>query len=195
MLINLVKSPYYNWRRKRQRIEKLDHVSKPTFIHIDASFKFHQNIKIGRYCRIGKFCNLDGEGGLEIGDGTVLAPYVTLLSSSHNYDQVSMLPYDSADQCGSIKIGKGCWLGWGAMVSPGVSIGDGSVVGMGAVVTKDVAPGHIVVGNPAKSIKQRDLSFVEKAIEEENFYLRFSHQNQLTRKGRGPGENRRFWII
>ena len=49
----------------------------------------------------------------------------------------------------------GCDLGVGAIVLPGVTIGRGAQVGAGAVVTKDVAPGAIVAGVPARVMGTR----------------------------------------
>ena len=46
----------------------------------------------------------------------------------------------------------------GAFIGPGVTIGDNSVVGARAVVMKDVPPGVVVAGNPARVIKPRDMS-------------------------------------
>ena len=51
------------------------------------------------------------------------------------------------------RIGRNCFVGAGAIVLPGVTIGDGSIVAAGAVVTKDVPPGSIVAGSPAKVIR------------------------------------------
>jgi UDP-2-acetamido-3-amino-2,3-dideoxy-glucuronate N-acetyltransferase len=42
-------------------------------------------------------------------------------------------------------------LGSGAVVLGGVRIGEGALVGAGAVVTKDVEPGEVVIGNPARA--------------------------------------------
>ncbi|MEL7141987.1 MAG: acyltransferase [Cyanobacteria bacterium J06573_11] len=194
MLASLLRSLYYSWRRKKQRLNKVKQLHRPTFIHIEAVFKFPEKIEIGRYCRIGKYCNIDGEGGVTIGDGTLLAPHVTLLSSSHQYDQQEMLPYSSADKALGIVIGRGCWIGWGAMVAPGVVIGDGAVVGMGAVVTKNVEAGSVVVGNPAKAVKQRDIAFVQQAVENEHFYLKLLSEKQIARSGRAPDKNQHFWV-
>lgn len=55
-----------------------------------------------------------------------------------------------------VVIGKGAYLGVGAIILPGVTIGEGAVVGAGAVVTKDVAPYAMVAGNPARFIKSVD---------------------------------------
>ena len=56
---------------------------------------------------------------------------------------------------GAVQIGEGCLIGAGAVVLPGLSIGDWAIVGAGAIVTKDVAAGAIVVGIPAKAIKEQ----------------------------------------
>ena len=55
-------------------------------------------------------------------------------------------------------------IGHGAIIMPGLTIGDGAVVGSGAVVTKDVAPYAVVVGVPAKKIKDRFPSGIAAAM-------------------------------
>jgi acetyltransferase-like isoleucine patch superfamily enzyme len=52
-------------------------------------------------------------------------------------------------------IGNDVWIGANSVVLKGVSIADGAIVGASAVVTKDVPPYAIVVGNPAKVLKNR----------------------------------------
>ncbi len=47
------------------------------------------------------------------------------------------------------------WIGANASILPGVRVGSGSVVGAGAVVTRDIPPGKVVVGVPARVIHDR----------------------------------------
>ena len=53
-----------------------------------------------------------------------------------------------------VNIGADVWIGRGVIILPGCTIGDGAVIGAGSVVTKDVPPYAVVVGNPARSIRQ-----------------------------------------
>lgn len=55
-----------------------------------------------------------------------------------------------AEISGSVKIGRCCQIGPNACIREGLTVGDGAQVGIGAVVVRDVAPGEIVVGNPAE---------------------------------------------
>jgi UDP-2-acetamido-3-amino-2,3-dideoxy-glucuronate N-acetyltransferase len=48
----------------------------------------------------------------------------------------------------------GATLGSGAIVAGGVRIGREALVGAGAVVTRDVQPGEVVVGNPARPVRR-----------------------------------------
>ena len=56
-----------------------------------------------------------------------------------------------------IKIGEQAWIGADAFIGPGVTVNEGAVVGARAVVVKDVAPWMVVVGNPAREVKRREI--------------------------------------
>lgn len=56
------------------------------------------------------------------------------------------------DSVGKIDIKDNCFVGHGAIVMPGVTIGPNSIVAAGALITKDVQPGMVVGGVPAKVI-------------------------------------------
>lgn len=117
---------------------------------------FHlDRLQLGKYIYIGPNCNINAQGGVSIADGAILAPEVVVLSSSHDFRHGSLLPYDVFDREMPVEIGAGVWIGYGAMICPGIKIGDGAVVAMGAVVTNDVASGEVVGGNPARVIAKR----------------------------------------
>lgn len=70
---------------------------------------------------------------------------------------------DAWDNKGDTVIGNDVWIGYEAVIMPGVKIGDGAVIGTRALVTKDVPPYTIVGGVPAKPIRRRfDDTTVEK---------------------------------
>jgi len=51
------------------------------------------------------------------------------------------------------RVGERCFIGAHSMLLPGVTVGDGSIVAAGSVVTRDVPPGSIVAGNPARVVR------------------------------------------
>jgi len=102
-------------------------------------------------------CYLDGNGGLEIGADALLSPGVQVITGNHVFSDPDTPVRFQGTAYGKVTIGQDCWLGTNVIVLPGVTIGDGAVVGAGAVVTKDIAPGAIAVGVPAKVVGQRGL--------------------------------------
>lgn len=64
---------------------------------------------------------------------------------------------------GDTVIGNDVWLGYEALIMPGVKVGDGAIVASKSVVVRDVPPYTIVGGNPAKVIRQR---FAQEIVDE-----------------------------
>jgi virginiamycin A acetyltransferase len=56
---------------------------------------------------------------------------------------------------GDTVIGNDVWIGYEALIMPGVTIGHGAIVASRSVVVRDVAPYTIVGGNPAVAVKER----------------------------------------
>lgn len=95
-------------------------------------------------------CYIQGRNGITIGDNTMFAPGVKIISANHNLED-----FTKHDDGPPIKIGNGCWLGANAVILPGVELGDNVIVGAGSVVTKSFTSNLIVGGVPAKIIKHR----------------------------------------
>lgn len=109
---------------------------------------FGKNIHVGKNVFINSGCRFQDQGGITLGDGTLVGHNVVLATLNHGFapeDRSSLYPKP-------IQTGKHVWIGANATVLPGVTIGDNAIVAAGAVVTKDVKPNTIVGGVPAKEI-------------------------------------------
>ncbi|MBD5211706.1 MAG: galactoside O-acetyltransferase [Bacteroidales bacterium] len=104
-------------------------------------------VKIGRNVVVMPGCLMMSAGGITIGDDTMIAANVQLISNNHDLYERQVIT------CRPVTIGRNVWIGAGATILPGVTIGDNAVVGAASVVTKDVAADTIVAGNPARLIK------------------------------------------
>ncbi len=101
-----------------------------------------------------------------LGFGTVLSAGVTVTANARLGNHVMILPNSvvhhdvDVGDCsiigsnvtiaGDARIGQSCYVGSASSIRNGVHIGDGALIGMAANVVSDVAPGAIMVGNPAR---------------------------------------------
>ena len=97
-------------------------------------------------------CYLNAADGLWIGKGTIWSANVAIISQDHAIDD-----FREAPATGGIRIGRGCWIGFGAVILPGVVLGDYTVVGANADVTRSFEQGRVVIaGAPASVVRQLD---------------------------------------
>ncbi len=89
---------------------------------------------------------------ITIGCDVQIGPNVQLLTPTHPIDPD--LRRDKWEGASPIDIADNVWLGGGVIVLPGVSIAENSVVGAGSVVSRDVPAGVVVVGNPARVVRE-----------------------------------------
>lgn len=110
---------------------------------------FGKNITIGKDVFINSGCHFQDQGGIAIGEGSMIGHNVVLATINHDLNPES----DRKNHYDPIKIGTHVWIGSNATILPGVSIGDWAVVAAGAVVTCDVPAMTVVGGIPAKVLK------------------------------------------
>ena len=113
---------------------------------------FGYNISVGSNVIINFQCVFLDEAPIVIGDNCMIGPMTGLYTVSHPLDPVRRnAGYVSGKP---IILKDNVWVGGSCTILPGVTIGENAVIGAGAVVTKDVPPGVIVAGNPARIIKK-----------------------------------------
>lgn len=112
----------------------------------------------GKYLSVGartfinyNFTALD-VAPITIGDDVQIGPNVQLLTPTHPVEPQPRR--DKLEAAKPITVDDNVWIGGGAIVLPGVTVGQNSVVGAGAVVTRDVPANVVVVGNPARVVKE-----------------------------------------
>lgn len=140
-------------------------MSRLTGRDVDKSFgmfppfysDYGKNIVLGKNVFINSGCCFQDQGGIEIGDGSLIGHQVVIATLNHDPDpekRAGMIP-------APVKIGRNVWIGAHATILPGVTVGDGAIIGGGAVVTKNIPAYAVAVGVPArviKSVKKGDIS-------------------------------------
>lgn len=118
---------------------------------------FHANwggkhVRLGNYVYANFNLTLVDDGNIDIGDNVMFAPNVTVITATHPV--LPALREKGLQFNVDVKICPNVWIGAGAIIMPGITVGENSVVGAGSVVTKDVPPNTVVVGNPARVLRE-----------------------------------------
>lgn len=85
--------------------------------------------------------------GMRVEDDVFIGPRV--MFTNDRFPR-SRQPY----HCEATVVGRGASIGAGAIFLPGVAVGEGAMVGAGALVTKDVPPFTVVIGSPARVVRE-----------------------------------------
>jgi acetyltransferase-like isoleucine patch superfamily enzyme len=128
-----------------------------TSIGFAAQFVDRPSLHVGNGTFIGHDCSFNIARSIQIGNHVLMSVGVRI----SDYDGH---PTDATERRANkptppelvkpVVIGDDVWIGAHAMILRGVTIGDRSIVGAGAVVTRNVPPDVVVVGNPARIVKQ-----------------------------------------
>lgn len=128
-------------------------------IHPRLRLFFHKlmGTDIGENVFIGMECHLDYSFPelISIEDDVVIAFRVTIVC----HDDARIIESDDKKVkgvVGKVLLKKGCYIGTGAIILPGVTIGEGAIIGAGSVVAKDVDSFSVVIGNPCRMIRSND---------------------------------------
>lgn len=119
---------------------------------IGAFVEVQRGVTVGRLCKISSHSFLCEGVSLEdevfIGHGVMFTndryPRATTDGRLSTADDWQVVP---------TKVRRKASIGSGAVILCGITIGEGALIGAGAVVTKDVAPGAVVAGAPARQLR------------------------------------------
>ncbi len=146
--------------RNRITIGPHSHICGTLLVFPDAGL-----IQIGSHCYLGINSSIWSGRSILIGNYVLMSHGVDVFdtdshpldAASRREDVVSLLERADSSlapnaRSGAIQIEDDVWIGTKATILKGVTLGAGSIIAAGAVVTKDVRPGEIVGGNPAKVV-------------------------------------------
>ena len=105
---------------------------------------------IGKFCMIASGVTFIMNGANHLTEAVSTYPFAVFGHGWEGAMEGKTYPFK-----GDTVVGNDVWIGYNAVIMPGVCIGDGAIVGACSVVTKDVEPYSIAGGNPAKEIRKR----------------------------------------
>lgn len=158
---------YRNWL-----LQKVCRVNGRAYwpVHPTSTVTSPRSIRIGVNTSVGRApgCYIQGTNGMVVGDYTIVAPNVGLISANHDLHDLGSHP-----RVPPLQIGAHCWIGMNAVVLPGVVLGDHTVVAANSVVKDSFPEGYAVVaGAPARVVKTLDKDKVKK-VSAEHEYIGF----------------------
>ena len=143
---------YHTFKQVRKLFSKLtaSKIDESCILFPPFYTEFGKNLKLGKNVFINACCRFQDNGGIEIGDNTMIGQGTTIVTLNHDLNPKTRVTATPKP----VKIGKNVWIGASCTILPGVSIGDNAVIGAGSVVVKNVPKNTVVAGNPARVIKR-----------------------------------------
>jgi len=110
-----------------------------------------RNIDIGDHCVVNNSCRFDNRFPIKIGNNVSITYGTSIFTKGHDVDDPLFRTKGAP-----VIIEDYVWIAAYAIILPGVTIKQGAVVLPGSVVAYDIAEYHIVGGNPAKFVRERE---------------------------------------
>lgn len=177
--LNLLDDKLYRYLEKNVSIMPMRFVKLIANFYTDARIRKLYLKRLGAVLGEGTYPNLgfrivssDYSDRLFIGKNCSIAVNAVFVCVSEHNNAQEMLQYpyiaEIAQKKSRIIVGDEVWIGANVTVMPGIEIGKGAVIGAGSVVTHNIPEYAVVVGNPARVIKDsrsgRKLPCAEKEV-------------------------------
>lgn len=148
-LFALSPRPLWAWRRLLVRVFG-GTIGRQVQIYPSVRIAVPWNLDIGDQCAIGDRVILYSLGRITIKERVTISQGAHLCAGTHDYVDPTMPLVKSP-----IFVDHDAWICADAFLGPGVHVGSFAIVGARSVAIKDVIPGTIVVGNPARVVRSR----------------------------------------
>ena len=153
------------WQRIAPDVKLGQHVTIYDFVNlygceIGDGTKIGTFVEIQKGARIGRNCKISSHSficeGVAIEDEVFVGHHVVFINDRYPHATApdGHLQTEADWHVVPTYVKRGASIGSGAVILCGVTIGEGAIVGAGSVVTRDVAPGTVVAGNPARILRQ-----------------------------------------
>ena len=141
--------PLWGWRRMLLRLFGAK-VADGVHVYPSVCIEIPWHLRLGCDCAVGDRAILYALGPITLEERATVSQGAHLCAGTHDLGDPARPLLKPP-----IVIGADAWICADAFIGPGVTVGNGAVVGARAVVMRDVASGHVVAGNPARIIKER----------------------------------------
>lgn len=111
-----------------------------------------------------------GGGNVQIGNNFHSGSGCLIMTTIHNYDNGTKIPYDETVIHKDVIIEDNVWLGINIIILPGVTISEGAIIQAGSVVTSNIPPCAIAGGHPATVFKYRNKDHYYNLKEKKQFH-------------------------
>jgi putative colanic acid biosynthesis acetyltransferase WcaF len=149
LLCSWTPQPLNRWRLFWLQIFGARITGRP-FVHQRARIIIPWHLTLHDRACVGDRANLYTLAEIELGEGSTVAQEAYLCTGTHDFSRPELNL-----QAAKIEIGPNAFVCARAFILPGVVVGRGAIVGACAVVTRDVEPGVVVAGNPARATGRR----------------------------------------
>lgn len=133
--------------------------------NVEIQTHYGSKIIINDYASVQDRCKL--LGSVSIGKYSILAPDIFISSGNHffsKYPHLTIREQDALELNNAtlffkndkkVSIDEDCWIGKNVFIKQGISVGRGSIIGANSFVGENVEPYSVMMGSPAKKLKNR----------------------------------------
>jgi len=174
ILLNLYKR-FEFWLLRKIKLIKFWKIWKGCIIKYWL-FGNSENIYFWDYIYIWENCNFWWLGWIIIWSWTIIWPNVIIRSSNHNYKIGEYIPYSWKSELKKVFIWENCWIWDSVLITPWTKVWEWSIIWMWSVISWNIPPFSVVVWNPWKVIKTRDINEYNKLSKEWKIYLKYKQK-------------------